>query len=157
MPPSGEGSPNSASFDSESRYVIRTVDFAPARLRRYDLWAQSRAIFCAGLMLVVTFAAVNFAAALHLHVSDMAVIAGAFDHAAHACALHPQLNASVRRTSTPKSYILSAYARSSSLPAPIVAPASGGSKGENRDVGPSTIAAMHSLDPSGFEHAVQQG
>ncbi len=154
---SGEGSPNSASFDSESRYVIRTVDFAPTRLRRYDLWAQSSAIFCAGLMPVVTFAAVNFAAALCFPISDMAVIAGAFDRGAHACALHPQLKASVRRTSTPKSYILSAYARSSSPPASVFAPASGGSKGEDRDVGPPTIAAMHSLDPSGFEHAVRQG
>jgi hypothetical protein len=75
----GEGSPYRASFDFEGRYVIRTVDFAPTKLRRKDFWAPSCAIlFCAGLM-----SAVAFAAALHSPANDTVVVAGAFDCRAH--------------------------------------------------------------------------
>lgn len=71
----------------ESRCVIRTVDFAPTRMRRYNFWAQGSAIFCAGLM-----SAVAFAAALYSPVNDVAVIEGASPRGAHASAPTTFLN-----------------------------------------------------------------
>jgi hypothetical protein len=70
------------SIGREGRCVIRTIDFAPTRIRRNDFWAQSSTICCAGLM-----SAVTFATALHSPTNDMAVDAGAFDHRAHPIAL----------------------------------------------------------------------
>ena len=81
----GEGSPYSASLDFQGRYVIRTVDFALTRIRRYDFCAQSRAICCAGLMSAVTFAAALRSPINSSPINDMAVIAGAFDHGAISC------------------------------------------------------------------------
>jgi hypothetical protein len=77
MAPFGEGSPYWASFNFEGRYVIRTVDFTPPRIRRNDFRTQGSAIFCAGLM-----SAVTFAAALHSPTNDM-MVAGAVDRRAY--------------------------------------------------------------------------
>ncbi len=70
-----------ALFESESRYVIRTVDFAPTSIRRYNFWPQGSARFCAAVM-----SAVAFAAALHSSVSDRPELAGSLAPEAHASA-----------------------------------------------------------------------
>jgi hypothetical protein len=55
--PAREGSPIGR------RYVIRTVEFAPRRIRRDDFWLRSSAIFCASFASLMS--TVTFAAALH--------------------------------------------------------------------------------------------
>ena len=112
MAPSGRDH----SIGREGRYVIRTIDFEPTRIRRNDFWAQSSTIFCAGLM-----SAVTFAAALHSPRNDMVVVAGAFDHRAHPIAparflvllLDLQQMASVEERGAPKSCISRTFSDSS--------------------------------------------
>jgi hypothetical protein len=145
----------------ESRYVIRTVDFAPRRMRRYNFWAQGSAIFCAALM-----SAGTFAAALYSPGSDLAVIADAFPRGAHASAPTTFLNLpsasaseGLGRWGEHGRVLYLAHVGAVIIAAAFLALPSEGTRVREgaATFGLSTMAAMQPLDQSGFEPLAQQG